>query len=957
MGNVNSSNLDRLFTRYDGVSSTHDALMIYVVRQFIQPHILKRVIEKWQKTISSVWLKALTNYLTGRKDSNLRNMCLELRTGSSAEGLSVPELRRLKPDGLMHIEYADDDNLLVDNSVFVQLSKEKAIQNKEHYYLDTSETYPGFARIRVVDHERIQLQELLTRRTEEKDVYYLSKYMIHMLKGTNPAGMSGPAITNDFDFNVPTELVDYNIKKDFSGEGSQDLVYAVNVSGMPHMVRKWHSQNVSEFFSQMHQSFVPVFLVGAAHKFSKDPDIEWRISFSFPELLIAKSFSAVQRQVYMTFKFLVKETMSGCKGIMTYHLKTTMLWVNENLPKAFWREDNLAQCLYVLLDKFIDYVAQGHLPNYFIPESNLLAHLSTDHMKTVLTAMVTLRQDPLGHLIKYQKSARLIGNCLFLDNSFESVLLPILQLASSQLAVYQDNPVVRRHNLQRLLHLSFILLAGKSLAENLYADVYQMVITHIALPDCLKCDDASLAYHEKVYIHLMHICRFHAQDTLDTDNCLQLVDYVRRYMQVRHELTRELQQRLYLLETFWYSVNAWHDGDEACLLWDQCAVAFASLELNDIVTVTEYGCFLYHLCQKRNLNTRSKFHTVSSLMVKLCTFLHNHLTSNKLACHGAWRQLNFHVDKLEPNLTALLQIFFRETVDVPHEILALFVLILTTAKLNDSLLSATRKLRQECRAAQFSGKENCVAGLCTHAGLIKEYTDFLHLSILLVAGMEKLLETAHALFQLQLEDNSAMVPGESRKTADITATFLLTLVKMYMGKWLDAFQLLRGVTSELLKFYSNCCLAVWWFLQYQQQTKFKQLLPRSTFYTSAGQQQLQLLHHSKICLVDDNRDDLYDTTADPALWGKQFDESMNINLSVNGMDMHFTRNRVVVTHEGATTAFDVDWSCDNIEHLLNKHLNGFDIEIPKEKFEDVKLMMHEIFDKNKLLTLPSESLD
>ena len=81
--------------------------------------------------------------------------------------------------------------------------------------------------------------------------------------------------------------------------------------------------------------------------------------------------------------------------LCTYHFKTTFLWTLENMSQEDWEKGSTRNILCRLIDNFIDFLEIGFLPNYWIPECNLLETIS----KRTLTKGIEVLRNKRNHLI------------------------------------------------------------------------------------------------------------------------------------------------------------------------------------------------------------------------------------------------------------------------------------------------------------------------------------------------------------------------------------------------------------------------------------------------------------------------------------------------------------------------------------------------------------------------------
>ena len=116
-----------------------------------------------------------------------------------------------------------------------------------------------------------------------------------------------------------------------------------------------------------------------------DVHSEFRLSFSGPEASLAQLRSKKQQQAYYFFKMFFYRYLKCAessepegKQLYSYIVKTTMLWVYEELPPEDPIWISLQNSVQFLLLKLLASLKAGFLPHYFIPEINLLERVGQD---------------------------------------------------------------------------------------------------------------------------------------------------------------------------------------------------------------------------------------------------------------------------------------------------------------------------------------------------------------------------------------------------------------------------------------------------------------------------------------------------------------------------------------------------------------------------------------------------
>ena len=374
-------------------------------------------------------VKLVENHLHGRPV-----YFVHLKSGSTSEGMCLPTVCTMQGNQVVHLESADIDNLAVDTSVLVAGSPAEARALGTNLVLDTSHTQDAFAQVRVLFYSgHITPYVCQARVHNGKKVVYLSRAIHTELFGRmrEERGQTthGPAVTDEFLGTVGSR----NVESQARFEGSMDEVYCIPCSGWPDGMlswarrprhQGWPTKDTIDTVLQM-----PCYLVPVAHKLSTDPEIEWRISFSAAELIIADTFTMTKRQVYLLLKYLVKQAISGLgTGMCTYHLKTTFSWANETVSSECWLPHRMGAAFLAVLDVLETFLQQHHIPNYFFPKSNLIAHLTQDQLSLALTAVRRIRNQPLSALLDTQDRVRFEGQPLL--QSFKCLFGPSILAAN-----------------------------------------------------------------------------------------------------------------------------------------------------------------------------------------------------------------------------------------------------------------------------------------------------------------------------------------------------------------------------------------------------------------------------------------------------------------------------------------------------------------------------------------------
>ena len=167
---------------------------------------------------------------------------------------------------------------------------------------------------------------------------------------------------------------------------------------------------------------------------------EWRLSFSNAERKLVDSLTVKQRQSYIIAKLVMKQVIQEMKDNLhelsvektpsSYHLKTIFLWKCEEKPSEKW--NNLLESVVDLLSALVDHLQKGNIPQYFIPENNLIDNVKEYVLFSVADGITTALAD-----------LPTILHCVFLTAyntqlDYDEGISPILRLMACQLKIFHE---------------------------------------------------------------------------------------------------------------------------------------------------------------------------------------------------------------------------------------------------------------------------------------------------------------------------------------------------------------------------------------------------------------------------------------------------------------------------------------------------------------------------------------
>ena len=253
-------------------------------------------------------------------------------------------------------------------------------------YLLVPEEKPGYVRLQLVhkgDVQRERCQDLELDMCHHLSVDMNNRVcLVQNSEGFMSTEMhrkDGPAIHMDAVKNVP----------------SSDTVVALSCTDWPDCAQEWLSRKriygwpSKELIKKCNS--LGFILVSACHPASDERQFQWRISFSHQERLLVTQFNSVQLKCYILLKIIKKELIKQYikeDTLTSYHLKTCMLYILENTPSELWVPENLVGCLIMCLRQIHLWIRDEKIPNYFIPEENMLDRITTPELRRKLAARI-----------------------------------------------------------------------------------------------------------------------------------------------------------------------------------------------------------------------------------------------------------------------------------------------------------------------------------------------------------------------------------------------------------------------------------------------------------------------------------------------------------------------------------------------------------------------------------------
>ena len=272
-----------------------------------------------------------------------------ISSGSKAEGLNLPgsdfDVMHVNKD--IHV-YERDDILSIYHDLRTQFN----------LVLDFDNAMPGFTLLRIYDVREWNKKFIDINDNET----FLSNKSWKRETNINNNVMHGPCMSDPF--------------------GTMDKTCCLRYAKWPSVGKQWIDRPrlcgwpPESLINNIVQGGVLLVPIGSKSDSDKDNPFEWRISFSVPEKMLIYSWTHSQIICYALLKLLLKEVIKKNektdKLFCSYFLKTVIFWLSEELEQNVWTPHNLLNCFMLCLKRLIYWITCRYLPNYFIPQHNMI---------------------------------------------------------------------------------------------------------------------------------------------------------------------------------------------------------------------------------------------------------------------------------------------------------------------------------------------------------------------------------------------------------------------------------------------------------------------------------------------------------------------------------------------------------------------------------------------------------
>lgn len=209
----------------------------------------------------------------------------------------------------------------------------------------------------------------------------------------------------------------------------------------------------------IHENITVMHCVPKGPEKGDEEGMQWLVSFSVLEQKIVCSLNHVQFCCYGLMKILVHTMIDSCAEtndtLSSYHLKTVLFYVLEDIHHDFWIPQNIFTCLRICLTRLLLFVTKGCCPNYFLHESNLF-------LKTKFIENRFRLQEELLQLINCENNSICFIVCLsipfaVLEVQYESCALRTFYSLCSALDLVKGYQTTYRGCITSILKIMHVL--------------------------------------------------------------------------------------------------------------------------------------------------------------------------------------------------------------------------------------------------------------------------------------------------------------------------------------------------------------------------------------------------------------------------------------------------------------------------------------------------------------------
>lgn len=332
--------------------------------------------------------------------------------------------------------------------IIVTANKLVGLQEMEHgkrvqFTMDLNGCFPGYTRLKVVNPSTTD--NIFKVKSGISDYHLSSKAILADFQ--QELAKKKQHLKNILSKSTESAAEDTsNVDQYLEESNSIDVLIALPCSSWPGAAEKWPIRERKSDWPgrELIDKIVKcgVFIIPQSHGESKQPDVEWEICFAAAETELAKTLNDVQCQILALLKFITFHNFNSStfKYLTFYHMKHVAFWMFEEVPLSQWNSENLGKCFQAVLNKATKFYEDGNLPDYFIPEHNLIKpKLKPSDRKLIVSVLKEIKENPVKFLVTFTEKYQLIYLPYMLEMS--EVLQPLsVQRMSGKQCAMTDAP-------------------------------------------------------------------------------------------------------------------------------------------------------------------------------------------------------------------------------------------------------------------------------------------------------------------------------------------------------------------------------------------------------------------------------------------------------------------------------------------------------------------------------------
>ena len=302
--------------------------------------------------------------------------------------------------GFLRINILEDGEIKVSNEV-LNFFEAATTPTELQYFMD-SEGYLLSNRIKAVYNWEMfdgQLDHNLIKFTKMVASYITKTPIDHI---------SNPSINSKFTKATTTFGFDLYIRNQLRLKTSSDFAFVLklnwplNIYG--DLLKRWRNTSIPVHLITQELNVGYIIAKPSNEDRSYLDSTEFRYSFAHIERKLIKLQSPAQRKVYLLFKSLLYSELKPIDPdhLSSYICKCTMFWFIEKHGPWTNQIKSMTNVLKHLLRNLFEYFERKFMPYYFVPQINVLAHLSNETINKVIQKLKGMMKHPLAYLERPQ---------------------------------------------------------------------------------------------------------------------------------------------------------------------------------------------------------------------------------------------------------------------------------------------------------------------------------------------------------------------------------------------------------------------------------------------------------------------------------------------------------------------------------------------------------------------------